>query len=183
MKPVNQTTFGGWDKPQEERGDCFAACVASIFEIPLEAAFQLTEIADRNDVDGDIWWAEFNAWLAPLGLGAMLINYEGAPVPHTEMPGYYLATVNSTTLAEGEGHHTVVGFQGKVVHNPNPNDSRNRSDPPEPLYNVLDVILFIPLDPSKIARLIPCETCVDLQDSGGWQYGCPDCGGSGERVA
>lgn len=36
MKPVMQTKRGGSGAPPEERGDCLAACLASLLEVPIE---------------------------------------------------------------------------------------------------------------------------------------------------
>ena len=54
MKPVDQTRFGSPD------GNCFAACVASLLEIPLEEAPNLMNL--------DEWYRAFEVWLRPRGL-------------------------------------------------------------------------------------------------------------------
>ena len=65
MKKVYQTKFGGKDAPDEEKGNCWQACVASILEIPLEDAM--------HDIhyDGPAWLERFNAWLRQYGLACI----------------------------------------------------------------------------------------------------------------
>ena len=59
MKPVMQTIFPSDDNPL--RGNCFAACIASLLEMSLEDVPHLTEHDD--------WRERTNDWLGGLGLG------------------------------------------------------------------------------------------------------------------
>jgi hypothetical protein len=61
MIPITQTIFG---KPY---GNCFAACIASILEIPLDKV--------PNVMSHDDWFARFNWWLNKIGL--YLIYFDG----------------------------------------------------------------------------------------------------------
>jgi hypothetical protein len=58
MKPIYQTRFGGSEAPGEEQGNCFAACLASVFECALE---------DVPDFAGTIvdgrWFGIITEWL------------------------------------------------------------------------------------------------------------------------
>jgi hypothetical protein len=56
MKPVKQTKFG----PIE--GNCFAACIASILEVPIE------EVTVDNDPNNEKWFDNLQAYLKPKNL-------------------------------------------------------------------------------------------------------------------
>jgi hypothetical protein len=62
MIETKQTTFG-------DRGNCFAACVASIFELPLN------NIPDFCSLSPD-WWEGFQNWLMKRGLCAIEVRLE-----------------------------------------------------------------------------------------------------------
>lgn len=127
MIPVNQTRFKGSEAPQEEQGNCFQACVASIFELPLEEAFDCLQYSEER------WFDAFNSWLKPRGLACVFIH--GVPVA-SEFWGYHLAGVKSTTLRNPDDGHVVVMKDGSVVHDPNPNS--------QGLGENTSVFLFLP---------------------------------------
>ncbi len=118
MKPVYQTKFGGKSSALDEQGNCFQACLASVFELPLEEAFDIVHY------DTPEWWDQFHAWLAEFGLACvyiitMLVGEDGqAPRPWLESLGYHIARVDSGTLTDGTWH-AVVMKGDKVVHDPN----------------------------------------------------------------
>lgn len=100
MKPIYQTKFGMPD------GNCFAACLASVLE--------LDEIPEISGTDED-WFERVNEYLEPFGLYYFEFNYAD-PSRTFNFPGYYLMI--------GPGprgiNHAVVGFDGKMVHDPHP---------------------------------------------------------------
>ena len=117
MKEVFQTKFGGSDSPIEEQGDCFQACLASIFEIPLHVAFD-DKVCKESE-----WFDKLNEWLAPMGLGCLYIpigkTESGKPfAPGTTYLGYHIMEFTSINLKNPEDGHAVVGYNGSVVHNP-----------------------------------------------------------------
>jgi hypothetical protein len=63
MTPVTQTLFG---KPD---GNCFAACVASLLDLPLEVV--------PNVMRHEDWYARFNWWLKRRGM--YLCCFDGWP--------------------------------------------------------------------------------------------------------
>lgn len=105
MKPVHQDKFG------VEEGNCFAACIASILELPL---------ADVPNfcVDRKHWLQHCNDWLAKRGLAYIEFKLTGGEVPiwMTDV-GHH---VISGPSPRGDFHHCVVGLDGKMVHDPHP---------------------------------------------------------------
>ena len=114
MKPIDQTTFG------KGTGNCMAACVASILEIPLE---------DVPDIRGDDQYALLCFWLAERGVGIVDIAFK----PRLKMQdtgvvvwgqGYYIGGGKSP---RGDFDHAVVMCAGGIVHDPHP-DKRGIED-------------------------------------------------------
>jgi hypothetical protein len=62
MTEVKQTTFG-------DHGNCFSACIASLFELPL------SDIPDFCSLPPD-WWGFFQNWLKERGLCAIEVRLE-----------------------------------------------------------------------------------------------------------
>lgn len=112
MIPVYQTMTVAND----EVGNCFNACVASILEMPLR---DVCQVLPRFDGD---YWGEWRKWLATLGLE---INW--IPLREAAPKGYAIASGYGGRLYP-EGHekagepilHAVVVFNGKLVHDPFP---------------------------------------------------------------
>lgn len=98
MIPVNQTIFG-------DAGNCMAASVASVFEVPL---------ASVPDLRGEAWWPALANWLRNLGWAPLYFQ----ALPH-DFVGYCLG------LGDGPRgrRHAVVwrgGPQGGIAHDPHP---------------------------------------------------------------
>ena len=70
MKLQQQTKFGGEDAPIEKRGNCFAACLASIVGVDLDTVPNFCAL-------GDTWMERANAWLGERGL--MLMSFNSDP--------------------------------------------------------------------------------------------------------
>jgi hypothetical protein len=135
LKKIMQTRFGGYDSPVEEQGNCLQACVASVFELSLEEAFD-------GIPHGENWFEEFNKWLERYGLAAIFIEHSPQkPVAASALFGYHIGEVQSKTLTNGE-HHNVVLLNGEVIHDPNPNANG--------IGEAVAFILFVPLDPIKL---------------------------------
>jgi hypothetical protein len=83
--------------------------VASIFEIPLENAPDFT-----GEIVSGEWYMHLDRWLAERNLELVVMKTGLPPVE-----AHYIQCVESTTLAQGDGH-VVVALNGKVVHDPNP---------------------------------------------------------------
>jgi len=141
MKKIYQTTFGGVNAPDEEKGNCWQACVASLLEIPLEEAFDCRPYWDQGDGK---WFDDFNAWLKDYGLACIAFDHtEEKPLPASPFLGYHLGEFKSATLKNGETHICVI-HNGDVVHDPNPRAER--------VGDALGLYLFVPLDPVEWSK-------------------------------
>jgi hypothetical protein len=120
VKPVDQT------KTTPPDGDCVAACIASILELPLATV--------PNFVQRESCWEDWNEWLIRRGL--YLVSFSPKDwTPH----GYHIIDGKSHT---GDWNHVVVGLNGKMVHDPNPKRRGLRGDPE--MYWV-----FVAVDPAR----------------------------------
>jgi hypothetical protein len=107
MRPVHQaeTTHG--------RGDCFAACLASLLEISIEDVpnFRLAENP----------WASIQEWLGERGLCA--IRCIADPRIFSTIPRQYCILSGASPTNPG-GIHAVIalwdGLSAEVVHDPRP---------------------------------------------------------------
>lgn len=113
MKPVFQTSFGS------KKGNCQAACVASILEIPIE---------DVPCHAGDAWFLKWETWLGGRGLSVVSFNFDGGVgldfVKYFFGEGFYIVA-GLSPRARKDGHpadmfHAVVYQGGKLVHDPHP---------------------------------------------------------------
>jgi hypothetical protein len=118
-------------------GDCFAACVASILELPINA------VPNFPSEDGDeTWWHSWQEWLKPRNLaflGWPDDNLGSDAVRADTLRGYSILTVHYG----GKANHSCVALDGELVWNPHP--ARNLRDP----AGVVDWMVFRVLDPSK----------------------------------
>ena len=137
MIKVYQTKFRGIDAPVGERGNCWQAAVASILELPLGEVPNIQEWDDNL-----VWFDKFREWLEPYGLGAIGLAIGG----NITLQGYHIIECKSTTL-KNEELHVVVGLNGEVVHDPNPNATT--------LGEVVDYIVFTVLDPARERKHLP----------------------------
>lgn len=103
MKPVYQTIFNATE------GNCFSACLASVLELPIE------DVPNFCANPSPHWFADVRSWLNPFGLDAVNISVSDLSV--YEARGYYLLGGTST---RGPYLHSVVAYNGVVVHDPNP---------------------------------------------------------------
>lgn len=109
MKPVHQTIFGD-GSGGGERGNCFAACIASILGLPLDDV--------PNFCNHENWREEANQWLKQFGL-----FYVDFAIPEDqraeliwEHAGYHVII----GPAQRGLRHSVVGYKGQGVHDPHP---------------------------------------------------------------
>ncbi len=113
MIPIQQTitTVPG--------GNCFQACVASIFEQPLDSVPNFLDGAAGDSYWTDEQWNAVRAFASSHGARAEWID------PDTEKPDdleasdlYYIATGPSRRYPQF--HHCVVMHKGQFVHDPLP---------------------------------------------------------------
>lgn len=105
MLKVMQTKFGMPD------GNCVQACVASIFELPLN------EVDELNDSD---WWDRLTKWCSKRNCYP-INNY---PTSEGEIPHWFIETgaygLGSIKSPRGDFLHCVVIKGDKIVHDPHP---------------------------------------------------------------
>lgn len=99
-------------------GDCMSACVASIFELPLEHVPHFTDEWQYED-----FMRTLRAWLAERDLAPMFFR---VPADEMERMGQDMreAGMDAFHLLSGESatgtRHSVVGQYAAVVHDPWP---------------------------------------------------------------
>jgi len=98
MTLVLQTTRG-------EFGNCFAACMASILEMPID----MMPDYFKGIPDNPEWLNEWRAWLKPYGLGITWHEFKG----HRKPPGYSILQ-----LENGDIRHCVVCLNGEIEFDP-----------------------------------------------------------------
>lgn len=107
MKPVFQDKFGG------EVGNCLAACIASILEKPLRDVPNFMEFDKGN---GE-WFAGLFEYLGNHGLTCTFSYIDDA----YSQPVFPLGRYHIISGISPRGFlHAVVGFNGKIVHDPHP---------------------------------------------------------------
>jgi len=132
MKPVFQSRFG------KGVGNCFQACVASIFEMDL------WEVPDFcNIYPNDRWQQEYHAWLNKRGLSVLPISLESVSTDDYRFRDAEL--IVSGLNADGVGHSTVW-CNGKMIHNPNPNPNCSEITPTQ-----VDLIFCLRVSNHKIS--------------------------------
>lgn len=145
MIPADQSTFGPF-------GNCFAACIASLLEVPAETVpnFMLGLPSwDPNDSEAAGRWARaflaaVNAWLAPRGLWYFELWVDGG------LPRYLTDATPTSAYwlgvgpVEGGAYHAVVMRGAEMVHDPHPRRTG--------LERVEIIGLLVPFDPAKAER-------------------------------
>lgn len=130
MKPVDQTIFG------DKKGNCFAACIATILEVPLES---LPNFA--VEFTGDDWAERMAEWLME-HLGVSVINVEVKDEASCLRCLNGVEHVVGGKSPRGDFGHCVVAVGGKVVHDPHPSRAG--------LLEVWDYTLFVAPHPSAV---------------------------------
>lgn len=105
MKPVTQSRVG-------EDGTCFRACVASILEVPEERVPDFGAFGNE-----ECWWNDIQDWLGKAGM-----QYRRVPVDGTKPSGY--STIEG--VSPRGGLHACVALDGKLIHDPHPQDGTGR---------------------------------------------------------
>jgi hypothetical protein len=118
MKPVMQTEIG-------RRGNCFAACLASLLEVELAIVPPLGEVSG-DDIDAGppnvFWWLRTREWLASrCGFDLLAIHpeREGRPLSRQGWtPTGYAILSCARPGPWTDADHAVVTLDGAIVHNP-----------------------------------------------------------------
>lgn len=137
MKPVEQTILTPPD------GDCFAACVASILELPIASVPNYPDPTGPNDHS---WWWGWQEWLKQFNLAFVGWNHpiaEDAEVVADILRGYSICNVR---YENPRINHAVVCRDGEIVWNPHPLRDTKQHD------SIVDWIVFRVIDPSVPIR-------------------------------
>lgn len=107
MKETDQTIF------EAGKGNCFAACLASLLEIPI------AEVVHFPPGECCNWREIINEWLAPKGLFFIDIALAGDMRDElVRFWGHHIIMGDSPRpIAE---RHAVVGYKGTMVFDPHP---------------------------------------------------------------
>jgi hypothetical protein len=109
MIPVTQTRTGA-------NGNCFAACLASILEVPMHVV---------PDFGGDdVWLGNAQSFLAGFGLYYIQVPPDDPALWNAFTSGEVFHTIEGTSPRGGQ--HAVVGRNGEMVHDPHPQDGTGR---------------------------------------------------------
>ena len=100
MKPAYQTIIS------RTRGDCLRACVASILELHISKVPNFKDFKNTREL--------LQKWLKKRNL--YFIELTPSPENIKFFPAYHLIIYRSDKIRHMR--HAVVGYQGKVVHNP-----------------------------------------------------------------
>ncbi len=119
MKPIFQTRFGGADSAEEDQGDCMAACLASIFEVGLDEVPDFT-----GSITSGGWFFHLQTWLKKRNLSLLMLPKDAKDIPM----GYAMAAVLSHTLENPKDGHMIVVRDGRLAHDPNPNNSDKKEE-------------------------------------------------------
>jgi len=145
MTPVDQKIF------DFKRGDCFRACVASIFDLALEDVPNfMADGPDRFDFLVD----EF---FDPLGLICLDVNaIDTTDGQMSQM--YVIATGQSPRGTERKHQHSVVWRRGKMVHDPHPERAGLIGDPETyTLFVVKDPASYYPLAVEQLDDILESD--------------------------
>jgi hypothetical protein len=110
MTPVKQSKL--WAPDGIHNGNCFAACLASILDIPL---WMVPPFEDMFGRSGE-WRGRVDDWLAQF-YNMEMVRAEGHPT--AELPAFYLANGPSP---RGVAHSTIYS-DGAMVHDPHPSSA------------------------------------------------------------
>ena len=127
MIPVYQDKFLSLDEEgnPQERGNCLQACVASVFELPLEKV--------PHFVSYDNWWGMFTQWLEQYNITLVRSDVRAWDT-------YYIRTGKSP---RGDFYHAVVYHGMDMVHDPHPDGTGLDGDDDQSSY------LFVVKDPAS----------------------------------
>lgn len=108
MTPVKQNVL--YSKEGIGNGNCLAASLASMLDIPLWMVPPFEQMFGRTD-----WQTRINQWLKKLGYE--YVYHDGHPVE--ELPEFYIASGRSPRGV----YHACVYRKGALIHDPHYSDA------------------------------------------------------------
>jgi hypothetical protein len=152
VKPVLQTQFHVPAQEDRDRGgdpavlgNCMAAAIASVLELPLEDVPNFVAFPD--------WWGQLERFLGERGLGAVDLPYGGSKDVALTMAHRQVVLLAGRS-PRGDYQHVIVaealwrtepgGWWFEFLHDPHPDGAMLRG---EPEY----LLLFTVRDPARAA--------------------------------
>jgi len=112
MKPVDQTKFGFGN------GNCQAACIASILEIPIE---DIPNFHGDDPTDAETYWKNVRKWCEDKPFTIISIAFQEDHDPKEFLKDCWVIASGPSPRGTEEWHrHAVVWKNGKIVHDPHP---------------------------------------------------------------
>jgi len=119
--PVTQTRFYEPDAPpDQQRGNCLTAVVASLLNLPIEAVpnFVQEDVDSGGEKD---WWVSCWTFIHEQDAHMVLLRdhtQPASPFPLPEPGEVY--TVSGPSPRDARVHHVVLFRDGEMVHDPHP---------------------------------------------------------------
>jgi len=130
MKPQHQKVY------DDRKGDCFRACVASLFEFPIEAMPNFWE----KTRDPDEFFCFVNDWLCER-FGYACILLEGRNDIESILRGLFCVAIGRPSgIHKDDVEHAVVWKDGQIIHDPNPYGGGLKGKP-------IAYAVFVPVHP------------------------------------
>lgn len=120
MIPVLQDKFYEPGVPTEQqRGNCWTAAIASILELPLHEVPNFIEI----DVEGgEDWYLHTIRFLKEHGW-SIIQTFDENDEEFLPQPDEYYLQTGVSPRGDGTVYHVVVAQNGKMVHDPHPDNT------------------------------------------------------------
>lgn len=122
MTPVDQTRFG-FDGANEAPGNCWAACVASILNVPMSSVPDEAEFWQPGMKPAESWipyQTKAHRWLFEQGI--VLVETKCQHVHYCGPADCWAAycILSGPSPRNPEVNHAVVGRGNEIVHDPHP---------------------------------------------------------------
>lgn len=139
-RKVMQTKFGGPDSPEDEIGDCWAACLATMLGCELGTVPE----ALRLETDDDKRQQTYRDFLGQYNLRPVAWNFDKYTDEMMESFWESLGDVLTHVTGKsprGDFNHGVVYKNGKLFHDPHPSG--------DGVLDVAFIEFWLPIDPIK----------------------------------
>lgn len=134
-------------------GDCHRACVASIFDLPLEAVPHFCDGTAQDDEGGEIAKGRERHWLRERGFGVVSIPFPAETGLAAILNMLSVSMAESHYIVGGRSangfNHSVIARGGAIVHDPSMNDA-GIVGPCDDGHFWID--LYVALDPAGYLR-------------------------------
>lgn len=132
MIPVQQTDF------TTITGNCFAACLASILEVPL--------ISVPHCIEDEDWYDKYQMWLLQFGLQMLCVNPHKPDDASDWTPPANTYAILGGSTCNPRCTHAVVWHGDQQVHDPG-------AGVVGPIRQKINWFLFVALNPAKFTQV------------------------------